>query len=361
LTIDVRNTPSSIRFNNNDIVIGHFAHKTRFSAGSLFYGTQIFLGMSVDETNFKMAIPYAHKLSVSSNNSDLRSEVQFSSNGKNLTPSNVCTHIARDLLKTALSKENQASTYISAISHPVYFNDAQTRTLIQSVRDAGFNCVVAIKDPIAAVLGAIECGYFHTEKAGAVVAVIDVGGRCTQITCVQVDAGKLPSILSQRVLFNVGGDFFDKVIVDSLAKDFQTTHGVNLLDDPTATQRLHDAAERAKVELAISMATDINIPFITADARGPKHINTQLNRSKFELLVSPLFEQISTPIDEVLNEANIGNISLNSLDSVLLVGGGARIPFIKDYISNLLKVNLISSLEPEELVCIGAAASLEKM
>src|SRR5438309_3088969 len=235
----------------------------------------------------------------------------------------------------------------SVITVPSYFNDAQRQATKDAGQIAGLEVLRIINEPTAAALA-----YGLDKKGQETVLVFDLGGGTFDVSLLDVGDGVV-EVRATSGDGHLGGDDFDKRIVDWLADEFKRDQGIDLRQDPQALQRLYEAAERAKVELSTAAQTQINLPFITADAAGPKHLNVSLARSKFEQLAKDLIERTRGPVEQVLADAKM---TADDIDEVILVGGATRIPAVQELVRRLTggkDPNM--TVNPDEVVAVGAA------
>jgi molecular chaperone DnaK len=233
------------------------------------------------------------------------------------------------------------------ITVPAYFNDAQRQATKDAGKIAGLEVLRIINEPTAAALA-----YGLDKKGQETVLVFDLGGGTFDVSLLDVGDGVV-EVRASNGDGHLGGDDFDKRIVDYLADEFRNDQGIDLRDDPQALQRLYEAAERAKVELSSTTTTQINLPFVTADASGPKHLNTALTRAKFEQLTNDLIERCRGPVEAALSDAKL---TADDIDEVILVGGSTRIPAVQQLVRKLAGGKEPSqTVNPDEVVAIGAA------
>src|ERR1700719_3307632 len=235
----------------------------------------------------------------------------------------------------------------AVITVPAYFNDAQRQATRDAGRIAGLEVLRIINEPTAAALA-----YGLDRKGSETVLVFDLGGGTFDVSLLDVGDGVV-EVRATAGDGHLGGDDFDKRVVDWLAEEFKRDQGIDLRSDPQALQRLYEAAERAKVELSTTTQTQINLPFVTADAAGPKHLNLTLTRSKFEQLTKDLVERTRGPVEQALSDAKL---TADDIDEVILVGGATRIPAVQELVRRLTggkEPNM--TVNPDEVVAIGAA------
>jgi molecular chaperone DnaK len=272
--------------------------------------------------------------------------VRFEIRGKQYAPEEISALILRKLAEDAAKSLGERVTE-AVITVPAYFNDSQRQATKDAGRIAGLEVLRIINEPTAAALA-----YGLDKKGQETVLVYDLGGGTFDVSLLDVGDGVV-EVRSTSGDGHLGGDDFDKRIVDFLADEFKRDQGIDLRSDPQALQRLYEAAERAKVELSSTTQTQINLPFITADAAGPKHLNTSLARSKFEQLVGDLVERTRGPVEQALSDAKL---TADDIDEVILVGGSTRIPAVQALVRSLTggkDPNM--TVNPDEVVAIGAA------
>src|SRR5487761_367965 len=266
--------------------------------------------------------------------------------GKDYTPQEISAMILQKLV-------NDASNYLgervtkAVITVPAYFNDAQRQATKDAGRIAGLEVLRIINEPTAAALA-----YGLDKKGSETVLVYDLGGGTFDVSILDIGDGVV-EVRATSGDTHLGGDDFDRRIVDYLAEEFQRANGIDLRLDPQALQRLFEAAEKAKVELSSVTQTTISLPFITADASGPKHLNTTLMRSTFDQLTADLVERTTKPVEQAMADARL---TANDIDEVILVGGSPRIPAVQNLVRRLTggkDPNM--TVNPDEVVALGAA------
>jgi len=272
--------------------------------------------------------------------------VKVKARGKEYTPPEVSAMILQDLKRTA---EDYLGEKVdrAVITVPAYFNDSQRQATKDAGEIAGLKVERIINEPTAAALA-----YGLEKKTNARIAVFDLGGGTFDISLLDVGDGVF-EVLSSNGDGHLGGDDFDQRIIDYIAEEFRKQEGIDIRSDPMALQRLKEAAEKAKCELSTQMETSVNLPFITADQSGPKHLQQTLSRAKFESLCEDLFDRLRGPCRTALTDAKI---DASKIDDVIMVGGSTRIPKVQEIAKEVFQAGeLNKSINPDEVVAVGAA------
>ncbi len=265
--------------------------------------------------------------------------------GKQYSPAEISSYILANIKKTAEEYLGEKVTD-AVITVPAYFNDSQRQATKDAGKIAGLNVQRIINEPTAASLA-----YGLDKKSEEKIAVFDLGGGTFDISILEIGEGVF-EVKATHGDTHLGGEDFDLRLIDHLADEFKKDQGIDLRNDKMALQRLKEASEKAKMELSTSMETDINLPFITADASGPKHLNIKITRAKLEALVSDLLDKLEKPCQIALKDANL---SPNDINEVVLVGGMTRMPAVQERVKKLFSKEPHKGVNPDEVVALGAA------
>jgi molecular chaperone DnaK len=337
-----RTTPSVVAYTKEgERLEGQLAKRQSvLNPEGTIFSAKRFIGRKYSEVASEIEIvPY--KVESGSNDA-----VRFTIRGKQVTPEEISAQVLRKLV-------NDASNYLgekinkAVITVPAYFNDAQRQATRDAGRIAGLEVLRVINEPTAAALA-----YGLEKKTNETIMVFDLGGGTFDVSILEVGDG-LCEVRSTAGDTHLGGDDFDKALADWLAAEFKKEQGVDIRKDRQALQRLYEAAEKAKTELSATAQTAVNLPFITADASGPKHLMINVTRSQFEQLTRHLVERTTGPVKQALSDAKL---SAKEIDEVVLVGGSTRIPAVQEIVKELTggkQPNM--SVNPDEVVAIGAA------
>lgn len=272
--------------------------------------------------------------------------VKVEVHGKTYTPPEVSAQVLRKLKEAAEAYLGHTVTR-AIVTVPAYFNDAQRQATKDAGEIAGLTVDRIINEPTAAALA-----YGLQNKKNEKIAVFDLGGGTFDVSVLEVD-NELVEVLSTNGDTHLGGDDFDEVLIKHIADKFQAEHGIDLRKDPMALQRLREAAEKAKKELSGQQSTDINLPFITADASGAKHLQMTVNRSEFERMIDHLVERCRKPVEQALRDAKL---TPSQIDEVVLVGGSTRVPKVQEFVKKMFGgKEPHRGVNPDEVVSIGAA------
>ncbi|NER80583.1 MAG: molecular chaperone DnaK [Leptolyngbya sp. SIO1D8] len=337
-----RTTPSVVSYaKNGDRLVGQIAKRGAvMNPENTFYSVKRFIGRRFDEVGNE-STEVAYKVLNVGNNLKL----DCPQAGKQFAPEEISAQVLRKLADDASKYLGETVTQ-AVITVPAYFNDSQRQATKDAGKIAGLEVLRIINEPTAASLA-----YGLDKKSNETILVFDLGGGTFDVSILEVGDGVF-EVLATSGDTHLGGDDFDKKIVDHLAGEFQRNEGIDLRKDKQALQRLTEAAEKAKIELSSATQTEINLPFITATQDGPKHLETVLTRVKFEELVADLIDRSRIPVEQALKDAKL---SKESIDEVVLVGGSTRIPAVQEVVKKILGKAPNQSVNPDEVVAIGAA------
>ena len=337
-----RLTPSVVAFTEDgQRLVGQVARRQAIlNPEATVYSAKRFIGRRWDEVDEESKI-VSYKVVKGPNDA-----VRFEIRGKQYAPEEISALVLRKLAEDAGKFLGERVTE-AVITVPAYFNDAQRQATKDAGKIAGLEVLRIINEPTAAALA-----YGMDKKGQETVLVFDLGGGTFDVSLLEVGDGVV-EVRATSGDGHLGGDDFDKRIVDWLADEFKRDQGIDLRSDPQALQRLYEAAERAKVELSTTTQTQINLPFVTADASGPKHLNLSLSRSKFEQLTKDLVERTRGPVEQALSDAKL---TADDIDEVILVGGSTRMPAVQELVRRLTRgKDPNMTVNPDEVVAIGAA------
>eukprot|EP00448_Togula_jolla_P012131 CAMPEP_0170596502 /NCGR_PEP_ID=MMETSP0224-20130122/15161_1 /TAXON_ID=285029 /ORGANISM="Togula jolla, Strain CCCM 725" /LENGTH=745 /DNA_ID=CAMNT_0010920817 /DNA_START=80 /DNA_END=2317 /DNA_ORIENTATION=- len=337
-----RTTPSVVAYSKSgELLVGQIAKRQAvINADNTFYSVKRFIGRKVDEVEEELKeVSYG----VEATGSKL--QLNCPQLGKKFAPEEISAQVLRKLSADA-GKYLSAKITKAVITVPAYFNDSQRTATKDAGKIAGLEVLRIVNEPTAASLA-----YGLEKKTNETILVFDLGGGTFDVSVLEVGDG-VCEVLSTSGDTHLGGDDFDKKIVDWLADSFQKAEGISLLKDKQALQRLTEAAEKAKIELSGVNEAKISLPFITADATGPKHIDETLSRAKFEQLCSDLIARCKGPVLQALKDAKL---EAGQLDEIVLVGGSTRIPAIQALAKELGGKEPNQSVNPDEVVAVGAA------
>ncbi len=343
-----RTTPSIIAYTkNNDILVGQPAKRQAITnPENTFFAIKRLIGRKFNDKEVQRDVNIMPYKIVSSNNGDAWIQV----NNKKIAPPQISAEILKKMKKTA---EDYLGEKISeaVITVPAYFNDTQRQATKDAGHIAGLKVKRIINEPTAA---ALAYG-LDKSKNNNIIAVYDLGGGTFDISIIEIDnidGEKTFEVLSTNGDTHLGGEDFDSKIINYLVNEFKKDSNIDLSNDPLAMQRLKDASEKAKIELSSSKQTEINLPYITADSTGPKHLNIKLTRAKLESLVENLINKSIDPVKVALKDANL---DISKIQDVILVGGQTRMPLVQKKVSDFFGKKPRKDINPDEAVAIGAS------
>lgn len=337
-----RTTPSVVAYaKNGDRLVGQIAKRQSvMNPENTFYSVKRFIGRRFDEVTHETTEVSYKVLNVSGN-----VKIDCSAQGKQFAPEEISAQVLRKLKEDA-SKYLGEDVTQAVITVPAYFNDSQRQATKDAGKIAGLEVLRIINEPTAASLA-----YGLDKKSNETVLVFDLGGGTFDVSILEVGDGVF-EVLATSGDTHLGGDDFDKKIVDFLAEGFRNSEGIDLRKDKQALQRLTEAAEKAKIELSSVTQAEINLPFITATQDGPKHLEMTLTRAKFEELCADLIDRCRIPVENAMRDAKKDK---NGIDEVVLVGGSTRIPAVQEMVKRILGKDPNQTVNPDEVVAVGAA------
>ncbi|HXU46174.1 MAG TPA: molecular chaperone DnaK [Thermoanaerobaculia bacterium] len=336
-----RTTPSVVAFTKNgERLVGQVAKRQSVTnPRNTVFSIKRFMGRRFDEVSDEMKmVPYPIERA---ENGDVRVDIE----SKRYSPPEISAMILQKLKQAAEDYLGEKVTE-AVITVPAYFNDAQRQATKDAGRIAGLDVKRLVNEPTAAALA-----YGLDKKKDQTIAVYDFGGGTFDISILEVGEGVV-EVKSTNGDTHLGGDNVDQRIIDWLLEEFKKDQGIDLGNDAMAVQRLKEAAEKAKIELSSAQETDINLPFITADASGPKHMNLRLTRAKLEALVEEIVKRSVKPVQQAIKDAGL---EAKDVDEVVLVGGQTRMPLIQKLVKDLFGKEPNKGVNPDEVVAIGAA------
>ena len=343
-----RTTPSIVAYANDEILVGASAKRQSVTnPKNTIYAAKRLIGRKFTEQAVQKDIDLMPYKIVKADNGDAWVE----SNGQKLAPPQISAEVLRKMKKTAEDYLGAEVTK-AVITVPAYFNDSQRQATKDAGRIAGLEVLRIINEPTAA---ALAYGVDKKDKKDRKIAVYDLGGGTFDVSIIEladVEGETQIEVLSTNGDTFLGGEDFDQRIMDFLVEEFKKDNGIDLTKDVLALQRMKDAAEKAKIELSSSVQTDVNLPYITADASGPKHLNVKLSRSKLELLVDELIQRSIQPCKQAIQDAGV---SVSDIDEVILVGGMTRMPKVQETVEKLFGQAPRKDVNPDEAVAAGAA------
>ena len=337
-----RTTPSVVAFTESEKLIGQSAKRQAVTnPENTLYAVKRFIGRSFEDDTVQKDVGLSPFKIIKGNNGDAWVEAQ----GEKYSPSQISAFILQKMKETAESYTGETITQ-AVITVPAYFNDAQRQATKDAGKIAGLEVLRIINEPTAASLA-----YGLDKKQSGTVVVYDLGGGTFDVSILEVGDGVF-EVKSTNGDTHLGGEDFDLRIIDFLSSEFKKEHGIDLKNDKLALQRLKEAAEKAKIELSSSTQTDVNLPFITADQSGPKHLNVKLTRAKLEELVDDLLQNTIEPCKKALSDAGL---SASDINDVILVGGMTRMPKVTEIVKNFFGKDPSKGVNPDEVVAMGAA------
>jgi len=343
-----RTTPSIIAYTTDEVLVGATAKRQAVTnPKNTIYAAKRLIGRKFSEKEVQKDIDLMPYKIIQADNGDAWVEV----NDQKLAPPQISAEVLRKMKKTAEDYLGEEVTQ-AVITVPAYFNDSQRQATKDAGKIAGLEVLRIINEPTAA---ALAYGVDKNDKRDRKIAVYDLGGGTFDVSIIEiasVDGDKQIEVLSTNGDTFLGGEDFDQRIMDFLVDEFKKDNGVDLKKDVLALQRLKEAAEKAKIELSSSAQTDVNLPYITADASGPKHMNVKLTRAKLENLVDDLIQRSLKPCMTAMQDAGVGP---SDIDEVILVGGQTRMPKVQEEVEKLFGKAPRKDVNPDEAVAVGAA------
>ena len=343
-----RTTPSIVAYTEKEILVGATAKRQSVTnPKNTIYASKRLIGRKFDEQAVQKDIDLMPYNIIKADNGDAWIEA----NGEKLAPQQVSAEVLRKMKKTAEDYLGHEVTQ-AVITVPAYFNDSQRQATKDAGRIAGLEVLRIINEPTAA---ALAYGVDKADKRDRKIAVYDLGGGTFDISIIEIaniDGDKQIEVLSTNGDTFLGGEDFDQVIMDHLVDEFKKDSGIDLKQDMLALQRLKEAAEKAKIELSSTASTSVNLPYITADASGPKHMNVTISRAKFEAMVEQLITRSIEPCKIAMKDAKV---TAADIDEVILVGGQTRMPKVQEAVEKLFGKAPRKDVNPDEAVAAGAA------
>ena len=339
----MRTTPSMVAFTESgERLVGQAAKRQAVTnPENTFFAIKRLIGRRFTDPMVKKDMDLVPYKIISGDNADAWVE----SRGKKYAPSQISAFILQKMKETAEAYLGDKVTE-AVITVPAYFNDSQRQATKDAGKIAGLEVLRIINEPTAAALA-----YGMERKGSGTIAVYDLGGGTFDISVLEIGDGVFEVKSTNGDTF-LGGEDFDQRLVNYLADEFKKENGIDLRADRLALQRLKEAAEKAKIELSSAQQTEVNLPFITADATGPKHLTMKITRAKLEALVDDLIQRTTAPVKQALKDAGV---SANQIDEVILVGGMTRMPKVQDVVKQLFGKEPHKGVNPDEVVAVGAA------
>ena len=343
-----RTTPSIVAYTKDDILVGATAKRQAVTnPKNTIYASKRLIGRKFEEQAVQKDIDLMPYTIIKADNGDAWIEA----NGEKLAPPQVSAEVLRKMKKTAEDYLGHEVTQ-AVITVPAYFNDSQRQATKDAGKIAGLEVLRIINEPTAA---ALSYGVDKADKKDRKIAVYDLGGGTFDVSIIEianVDGDKQIEVLSTNGDTFLGGEDFDQRIMDYLVDEFKKESGIDLKTDMLALQRLKDSAEKAKIELSSTTSTSVNLPYITADASGPKHMNVTISRAKFESMVETLIQRSIEPCKVAMKDAGV---TAADIDEVILVGGQTRMPKVQEAVEKLFGKAPRKDVNPDEAVAAGAA------
>ena len=344
-----RTTPSIVAFGEGDeVMVGQSAKRQAVTnPENTLFAVKRLIGRRFDEEVVQRDIKLVPYKIIKADNGD----AWIQSRGNKMAPPEVSARILQKMKKTAEEFLGEEVTE-AVVTVPAYFNDSQRQATKDAGKIAGLEVKRIINEPTAA---ALAYGMDKRLKGDSTIAVYDLGGGTFDVSIIEIaeiDGEHQFEVLATNGDTFLGGEDFDMRLIDYLADEFKKDNGMDLHNDPLALQRLKEAAEKAKIELSNSQQTDVNLPYITADASGPKHLNLKLTRAKLESLVEDLVERTIAPCKMALSDAGL---SVGDIDDIILVGGQSRMPMVQEAVKNFFGKEARKDVNPDEAVAIGAS------
>ncbi len=336
-----RTTPSVVAFTKDgNRLVGTVAKRQAVTnPENTLYSIKRFMGRKFEEVGDEIKqVPF--KIEKASNG-----DVVVNVEGKHYSPPEIAAMVLQKLKQSAEDYLGQ-KVEKAVITVPAYFNDAQRQATKDAGKIAGLEVARIVNEPTAAALA-----YGLDKKKDETIAVFDFGGGTFDISVLEVGEGVV-EVKSTNGDTHLGGDDVDEVLIKWIIEEFKKDQGIDLTTDKMALQRLKEAAEKAKIELSSAMETEINLPFITADQSGPKHLVMKLTRAKFEALVDPILKRLMPPVEKAIKDAGLG---AKDIDELVLVGGSTRIPKVQEMVKEFFGKEPNKSVNPDEVVALGAA------